>query len=178
MAHTQSQGPATDSRNAPVIDPTKNVETLVAAEAQRQDDLRIAEGEHIREIIKMQEAHARELRVAEAGRLDAIRAVDVSNFQQATAAAEARATTLAGQVAAAASAQATSLANALEPIKADIADLRRSQYENVGQKTQVVETQAKSSGVGTWVGAGIAACGLFISTGAIFIAVIIKLSGS
>ena len=37
------------------------------------------------------------------------------------------------------------LSAALEPIRKDIADLRRAQYEAQGQKTQVVETRDTNS---------------------------------
>jgi hypothetical protein len=45
-------------------------------------------------------------------------------------------------VAAAASAATIALAAALEPVQKDIAELRRAQYEQIGQKTQATETQA------------------------------------
>lgn len=152
-----SEGPATDSQNVPVIDPTANVRELVEAAIQRQDDLRRVEAEHIREIIQLRafiaevrDKHASELRSAEAQRIDAIRAVDVGNVSRAAEVQAAQAATLAAQVstsaetlrnqvAAAASAQSIALTAALEPIIKDIADLRRAQYEALGQKAQVVE---------------------------------------
>jgi hypothetical protein len=55
------------------------------------------------------------------------------------------------QVAAAASAAVTSLAAALEPIIRDIQDLRKTQYEQAGQKTQVGEARLNT---GALVGVG------------------------
>lgn len=176
----ESPGPSTDRHNDPVVDPTKNVLGLVAAETKRQDDLRIAESEHVREIIHLRAdvaairvAHARELREAEALRIDAIRAVDVAAVQQAATVAETRATALANtvaasaeamrsQVAAAAGAAATSLAAALVPIQERLAELTRLQYEQQGQKAQVVEGRAEKSDrhAGWSVGAQLAAVGL------------------
>lgn len=165
------QGPATNRNNEPVIDPTANVFQLVEAAIKRQDDLRDAETERVRdrlkseishlheliairsEIANIRANHARELREAEAARIDAIRAVDVAAVIQQAQAAETRATALAAQVtasaeamrsqvAAAAAAAATALAAALDPVQKDIADLRRAQYEQAGSKAQVVETRS------------------------------------
>lgn len=60
-----NQGPATDKHNEPVIDPTKNVLDLVAAETKRQDDLRAAESLHIRDMLNLRAEFAKELRAAE-----------------------------------------------------------------------------------------------------------------
>lgn len=179
MADRTSPGPATDSAGVPVLDPTANVLGLVEAANKRQDDLRAMERRHVRELLGLQSKtrrgelqalddigriraeHARELREAEAARINAIRAVDVGNVQQAAQVQATQANTLAAQVAvsaetlrtqvaAAATAAQTGLAAALEPIIKDIADLRRAQYEAQGQKTQVVETQAKGANSGLW----------------------------
>lgn len=123
----------------PVIDPTANVKELVAAEARRQDDLRQMADTHTREMIGVNEHHARELREAEARRIDAIRAVDVAAVQRAAEVAATQAEALRNQVAVTANAQSASLDAALQPIKTDIQDLRRVQYETQGQKTQVVD---------------------------------------
>ncbi len=165
-----SLGPSTDRFNDPVIDPTKNVLDLVESAIQRQDDLRAAEAEHVREVIALRaeiaavrDQHAKELRAAEAARINAIREIDVGNVSRAAEVATTQAATLAAQVAlsaetlrnqvaAAASAATVALAAALEPVQKDIADLRRAQYEAQGQKTQVVETRAMGANVGLWVG--------------------------
>ena len=60
-----NQGPATDRRNEPVVDPTKNVLQLVEAAIQRQDDLREAEAKHLRDILDLRAEFAREIREAE-----------------------------------------------------------------------------------------------------------------
>ena len=182
-------------RSTPVIDPSKNVDDLVnaanrrmddvlAVTIQRQDDLRVAERHHSREVLELRAQlgekgeeclkemadlraqHVDQLRRAETERLDAIRRVDVDAVQRA---AEVQATqagalatqvttsaeTLRASVAAAATAAQISLAAALEPLQKAIDDLRRSQYQEQGQKTQVVETQAKGSSTGLWVGLAI-----------------------
>lgn len=138
-----SPGPATDRHNEPVVDPTQNVLDLVAAEGRRQDDLRAMESKWRDKIDDLGRGHAREMRQSEAARIDAIRAVDVGAVQRAAEVQADQATALAAQVTAAADAFRVSLAAETDPIKKDIADLRRVQYEAQGQKTQVVETQAK-----------------------------------
>ena len=187
-----SSGPSTDRHNDPVVDPTPNVLDLVSAAVLRQDDLRNAEREHIRAMADLQaqfttseREHIRELltmrgqfddklRLSEANRIDAIRAVDVAASQQASKDAETRATALAGQVAAsaeamrnqvtaAATAATVSLGAALVPIQEAIADLRRVQYEGVGQKTQVVERQAQGASTGLWIGVAIAVVSLLVT---------------
>ena len=193
-----SQGPATDSQNVPVIDPTQNVLDLVEAAIARQDDLRTAEADHIRELLELRgkrfdhdyrrleevsdlrARHAQELRQIESNRLNDIRKVDVDAVQRA---AEVQATqasalaqqvavsaeTLRTQVAAAAQAAQVALAAALEPIIKDIADLRRAQYEAQGQKTQVVEGQAGSNVMAVWLGVGIAALSIVVAVSSIII---------
>jgi hypothetical protein len=167
-------GPGVDAAGAPVRDPTSNVRELVDAAIDRQDDLRRAESRHTREVIasmryveRLRAAHAKELREAEAARINAIRAVDVQQVQQAAQVQDTRATALAGQVADAAEAMrsqvaattaaaATALATALAPITTSIEQLRQAMYEAQGQKTQVVETQARSANSGLWWGVVIA----------------------
>jgi protein-tyrosine-phosphatase len=157
MAGTPGRG--VDAGGDPVVDPTQNVLDLVEAAIRRQDDLRVAEARHVREVVSLQatiaeirEGYSREIRESEAARLDAIRAVDVGAVNRAAEVAATQAQTLAAQVAtsaetlrtqvaAAASAATIALAAALEPVQKDIADLRRAQYEAQGQKTQVVETR-------------------------------------
>jgi hypothetical protein len=151
------------ARTVPPIDPTKNVLEHVAAAVQRQDDLRNAEAKHVREMMSSEAKHMRELmllraelgkqlRDAETARLDAIRAVDASAVQRA------------GEVqSATAEALRVALGASLEPIQKDIADLRRSQWEAQGQKTQVVETQSKGANINMWIVAAIAAGALFLA---------------
>jgi len=193
-----SIGPSTDRNNNPVIDPTANVLQLVEAAIQRQDDLRLAEKEHVAEVLRLrgeQRAHDLahmseiveiranydyQLREAEAKRIDAIRAVDVGAVAAAAAVQTTQATTLASQVAssaealrnqvaAAASAQTVALAAALEPIIKDIADLRRAQYEAQGQKAQVVESRAGTGAVAAYIVGGI---GAFVGIASLIIVLI------
>jgi hypothetical protein len=166
-------GPGVDAAGAPVVDPTRNVRDLVTAENRRQDDLREMEAAHVREvgeiradcqrdeldgvqhIEQLRADHAKEIRLAETARIDAIRAVDVQAVQQAATVQATQAGALAAtvatsaeamraQVAAAATAAATSLSAALEPIQKDIQDLRKAQYEAQGKTSQVVESSVSS----------------------------------
>jgi hypothetical protein len=150
-----------DAQGLPVIDPTQNVLDLVDAAVQRQDDLRLAESRHVREIARLRAEYTAELRRAETARIDAIRAVDVGAVNRAAEIAAQQATTLANQVAtsaetlrnqvsAAAAAANAALSAALEPIQKDIADLRRAQYEAQGVKSNVGDTRLN---VGTILGA-------------------------
>jgi hypothetical protein len=161
-------GPGVDASGQAVIDPTKNVLDLVRAETKRQDDLREADSRHTREIIALHAQHEADLRKAEAKRLNAIRSVDVQAVASAASVQLSQAEAIAKQVsdtaeaarqamAAAATANATSLRAEIAPLQKDIADLRQSQYEGVGAKTQVTEGQARSGTVGLWVGVGVAA---------------------
>jgi hypothetical protein len=184
---SSSEGPSTDQNNDPVIDPTQNVRELVEAAILRQDDLREQESRHVREIASLRAGYQMELRTAETERINAIRAVDVQAVQQATTVAETRAIALANQVAqsaeamrnqvaAAASAAATSLAAALVPIQEAIADLRRSQYEGVGSKQQVVETRSSGASSGMWIGIVIAGFSMFIGLAGVAVAVVVMLT--
>lgn len=122
-------------------DPTKNVETAIAASDRRQDDLREAERAHVREVMMLRAQHYSELRSAEADRIDAIQTRSDLTVQRAAEVQAAQASTLAAQVATTADAFRASLAAALAPIMASIEDLRRAQYETQGQRQQVVETR-------------------------------------
>lgn len=171
-------GPGIDAQGRLVADPTLNVIALVQAGERRQDDLRKSETRRIREQVHMEARiaslradHARELRTAEADRLDAIRAVDVAAVSAASLVAETRASTLAAQVAlsadvmrtqvgAAAQAATEGLTLALAPIQKDISELRQVQYTTAGGKEQSVETRTDTRGrvsnVGMWIGLAVA----------------------
>lgn len=149
-------GVASDASGGPIIDPTKNVLDLVAAETKYQDGMReltskIVEVElkGIRQEIKNFKAYSHELAEAERKRIDAIRAVDVGAVAVDKAVAETRASTLAKQVTDAAVAQSIALKAETDPIRKDIGDLRQSQYTIAGGKQEV---QAKSANWGLWVG--------------------------
>lgn len=163
MSEGGSSGPSTDRHNEPVIDPTLNVRELVLAETKRQDDLRELDSKW-RDRFDLREIdHAWELRKAESERIDAIRAVDVGNVQRAAEVQATQALALANQVVATAAALEAKLGATVAPLQTRIDDLTRVQYEGVGSKTQVVETQAKGASTGLWVGVAIAALGLFMT---------------
>lgn len=174
LASQPSGGPAVDKQGDAVVDPTRNVLDLVGAAIRRQDDLRDVGEKHVRELSALRADYDEKLREAETSRIDAIRQVDVGNVQRAAEVQAAQALTLAsqvttsadalrGQVEAARQQTATTLAAALEPIQKDIQDLRRVQYEGVGSKTQVVESQATAGVSGMWVGIAIGAAGFLLS---------------
>jgi hypothetical protein len=159
-----------------VSDPTRNVLDLVTAAIKRQDDLRFADSGNLREIVGLRADYDDKLRDAETARIDAIRSVDVGNVQRAAEVQAAQALTLATQVTTSADAlraqveaarqqTATALAAALEPIQKDIQDLRRVQYEGVGQRIQSTEEITKS-GASSQVAMAIAsALAILISLG-------------
>lgn len=174
MKANGTPGIGVDAHGGGVIDPTSNVLALVEAAVTRQDDLREAgaarlnqitelRAEHNAELIRLRSEYDDKLRAAEALRINAIRAVDVDAVQRAAEvvatqqlALQAQVTASAETVRAAAAAAAVAVSDTLtritEPIIKDIADLRRSQYEGVGQKTQIVETQAIGASTGMVVG--------------------------
>src|SRR5687767_3285545 len=85
MKSTRNTGLATDALGNPVVDPTENVKALTEAAHIRQDDLRKASDkfnqsqiEHIKELVELRASYEEKLAIAEAKRLDAIRAVDVN----------------------------------------------------------------------------------------------------
>jgi hypothetical protein len=178
-------GPGVDSQGQPAADPTRNVLDLVQAAVVRLDDLRIAS----EKLLDVQLQRLDDMRVAESARIDAIRAVDVGAVQRAAEVANTQAITLAAQVstsaetlrtqaAATAAAHNVTLGAALEPIQKDIADLRRAQYEALGQKTQVVEAQAKgvdSRGIYTLILAGVVGIStLILAAAGIAVTLILK----
>ena len=123
----------------PVIDPTANVIALAGANDRRQDDLRNMESAHIEKMADLRAQHAKELRVIETERINAIREVDTQNVGRAAEVAAAQADALRGQVEAARIAVADTLSTALEPIQKDIAELRKTQYEQAGQKAAAAD---------------------------------------
>jgi uncharacterized protein YeaO (DUF488 family) len=114
---------------------------LVAAAIRRQDDLREMEAQHARDVANLRHQYEKELREAESQRLDAIRAVDQSAVQRTADVQAQQAAALATQVVATADAFRVTLTAALEPIQKDIADLRKTQYEQAGQRAQVGESR-------------------------------------
>ena len=193
--------PELDAHGRVVIDPTLNVIALHEAGMQRQDDLRKSENRRIRERVHMEARiaelradHSREIRKAEAARLDAIRGVDQAAVTADRLATETRAATLAAQVvlsaeavrtqvAATAQAQQENLTRALDPMLKDIGELRQVQYTTAGGKAEVAETKTESharvSNVGMWIGLAIAVViglgTLVLSTTAIIVAWLLTL---
>ena len=146
-------------------DPTKNVKDLVVAEKTRNDDLRIAESRRVDELAAAEcrltehglaslrrEAELRaqyeaQLRDAESGRIDAIRAVDVNAVSVASERAAAAANVLANQVSASAEAlralvasTAATIAQQLAALTSQLTDrlslLEKSSYEGAGKSTR------------------------------------------
>lgn len=145
-----------------VVDPTKNVLDLVEAAVKRLDDMRVQtalrfdeqlkshvlmgqeRAEHQREIARLHSDYQERLTVAEAKRIDAIRAVDVNAVSVASQRASDQATVLAAQVAQSADAlrtlvasTATTVANAQQQLATTLNDrltkLEQSQYIGQGR---------------------------------------------
>jgi hypothetical protein len=140
-----------DKAGNPVADPTANVLALVDAAERRLDDLRIAESRRVDEKLAMVISHAKELREAEAKRIDAIRAVDVNAVSVDRERSAAAATVLATQVATSAEtlralvattalAQATQSDSKFTQVTDRISSLEKSAYEGAG-KGQVTDPQ-------------------------------------
>lgn len=148
----QSEGPATDRHNEPVVDPTKNVLELVAAANQRQDDLREAENkfwaaaiEHVKEMAALREEHLQQIGSLESKRIDAIRQVDVlavntaaDRQSQAIATLATQtatnAETLRAMVATTATTIATQTAQTVAGITERISSLEKSSYIGSGRQ--------------------------------------------
>src|ERR1700693_2288667 len=96
--------PATDRFNSPVADPTINVKELNAAGIKAERDLREMAERYQEKIADLRAAHYKELRIAEAERINAIRAVDVQNVTRAAEVSSAQASALATAVQASAEA--------------------------------------------------------------------------
>lgn len=144
--------------NSPITkDPTENVMKLVAETITRLDDLRKAESQRIdqqlaSEFMRINDAmslraeFSEKLSVAEAKRLDAIRAVDVNAVSIANDRATGQAVILANQVATSAetlrslvattaAAQATTLSSLTTQLTDRITLLEKNQYEKKGSGT-------------------------------------------
>ena len=126
-------------------DPTLNVKSLLKATVERLDDLRYAETKRVDEQMNLRAEYAVQLNVAEAKRIDAIRAVDVNAVAVANERATAQAAVLAQQVAASAealralvAATAATAAQQLSQLTTQLTDrltsLEKSQYENSGRQ--------------------------------------------
>lgn len=151
-------------------------EKTVEAQLHRVEDIREAkiaavvsiaelDRHYLGLMAKIRSDYEEKLREKETERIDAIRAVDVAAVQRAAEVSATQAQTLATQVQASAEtlrtqvavtaqAQTTALAAALEPIQKDISELRKTQYEQQGQKAQQIEARASTiqdRGSNQWV---------------------------
>jgi hypothetical protein len=155
-------------------DPSGNVLDLVDASAKRQDDLREQAQKYGEKIADMRAWYDEKLRLSEAGRLNAIRATDQANVE-ATASVQAQAAiALAKQVVDSAEAlrttveqervaRATALDAETEPIKKDITEIRKIQYEEAGGKLQQTETREKGLSTAQWLMVVVGVAGLFLT---------------
>jgi hypothetical protein len=157
---------------------------LVQAANRRQDDLREMEARSLRHEMGLRAEFDEKLRLAESARIDAIRLVDTQQVQRAAEVQAAQALALATQVATSAEALRTQvatsaealrtqavaaqiqsdakLAEALDPVRRDIADLRKVQYETAGGKTQVVEARSTTDQARLNIGAILGAASVFM----------------
>jgi hypothetical protein len=128
----------------------QRVDDLLNAHTARLDERFRLEAEHLREMAELRAAHEETIRRIESSRLDAIRLVDTQAVIRAAEVQLAQQTALATQVATTAETQrnqvqATAVAlqtqftQALGPMQKDIADLRTSQSQQQGSKTQQQE---------------------------------------
>jgi hypothetical protein len=174
-----------DAQGRPVVDPTKNVLDALDSAVHRLDDLRVQAEGHAHKFANLRAEYDEKLRRAESARIDAIRAVDVGAVNQAAEVARVAATSLAAavqasaealrtQVTAAATAATVALAAEIDPLKKDIADLRRTQYEQAGQKAQVTEGKTDqrqgSSQLTAVIGVGVAIVSVLILAIGIYLA--------
>jgi cell division septum initiation protein DivIVA len=143
--------------NSPKPDPTDNVRELLALSTERTDSLRLAEQQRVNELMDAERRRVNEqmqlraeydaqLALAEAKRIDAIRAVDVAAVAVANERATAQAVVLANQVsvsaetlrslvASTAATQATQLTQLTTQLTDRLASLEKSQYESKGSGT-------------------------------------------
>ena len=168
---TQPPGPGVDAQGRSVIDPTANVLAVVGAAVQRLDDLRLLGLAHVQEMATLRAEYEDKLRGKESERIDAIRAVDVNAVQRAAEVQAAQALTLQAQVAtsaeamraqvaAAANAAAAALSASLEPVQKSIDDLRKTQYEQQGQKA----AQSEGRDLGQWIVGAVIAAAAVVAT--------------
>lgn len=124
-------------------DPTDNVRGMIDRAISRIDDLREAEIRRVNEQMTLRAEYGAQLALAEAKRIDAIRAVDVNAVSVANDRATAQAAVLANQVSASAetlrqlvAATATTVAGQLTQVSSEIANrlstLEKAQYESKG----------------------------------------------
>jgi hypothetical protein len=153
----------------PLIDPTANVLSLVAAAIARQDDLRVAEFKRIddlreksetcaHEVSKVQLQAQKDLAVAESKRIDALTVAESRRIDAILAGAanavlldraksEAQAAQLAAQVVTSAQTLQAQVATTAKATDARITLLEQSQYGILGASTQRSEGRRESQWV-------------------------------
>jgi hypothetical protein len=152
-----NSGVGVDFHGGPVIDPTKNVLSLVEAavkrtddianarveyericralESKRLDDLRAAESRRVDELLKLRAEFSDQLSAAESKRIDAIRAVDVTAVNTAADRASAAITALAATTAS----NAENLRNALNATATTIATQTANTVSAITERISALE---------------------------------------
>jgi predicted secreted protein len=161
-----------DVRNGPVIDPTKNVLDALANAVGRLDDLRKASDAindlryvHMKELLaaeaaradneaKLRAEYADRLSMAEAKRIDAIRAVDVSAVQATSSKAQDQAVALQTQVNQSAEVLRNQVARSAEDLRALVSTTAAAALQSQQQQFTALSTrittleQAGAEGLG------------------------------
>lgn len=178
-------GIAVDAYGAPTVDPTKNVLDHVAAAIRRIDDLLDSHNNivnaklahqsevvslraaHNAEIGRLRAEHASELRLAESGRLDAIRQVDVLAVQTLAQSSKDTAAALGIMVDSTAKAIAAQTTASMATINDRLTILERSSYEGKGRGGGL------QAGWGYLV-AGVGLFGTILAIGSVIFALVVK----
>ncbi len=158
-AVTGWSGTGVDAYGGPVIDPTRNVLSLVDAAVRRQDDLADAERRRVNDVavatdrlVEVRLDYERQLgaaeskrvdalALAESRRIDALRAIDAGSIQLAAAEARNVADVLRGLVSSAAAGANTQREQDLLRVNERFARLEQIQYEQRGQTTEKQESK-------------------------------------
>ena len=169
----------------PVIDPTANVLSHVAAAVTRLDDLRDSEAKrlddavshlkevvalqavHTAEVVAIQAAHQKELALAEQKRLDAISATGGADINATRERTTAAATALQTQIQTMADSMRQQLQGTATLLQDRIGAVERQQYENRGSRMQETEGRQQSQ----WaIAAGMSVFGLGVAIAGVVIA--------
>lgn len=169
----QKPGIGVDSSGGPAVDPTKNVLDLVEAAIRRQDDLRTtaeklsrvqfetaeklndlrykqtqdlaaALATKLADEAKLHASYAERLAIAEAKRIDAIRAVDVNAVVVANQRTSEQATALQTQTTASAEVLRNQVARSAEDLRALVATTAATALQNQQQQFTGISTQISS----------------------------------
>jgi len=136
----------------PVIDPTKNVMSLVAAEAKRQDDLRAAENRRIDDTRLLQKEYERELRIvraeyeqrlskAESVRVDALATAESRRIDAVLSSMKADVTLANEKAAATAATLAATVSETRNALDKRLAAVEQNQYQQGGAQSQSSQEQ-------------------------------------